>query len=312
MNAVIRTERLSKRFAHVTALDDVSLEVPPGAVWALLGRNGAGKSTLIRILMGLLEPDSGRAEVLGHDCRTEYLAIRRKVGYVPELPVLYDWMTVEEIGRFCAAFHSVGCFSEYLRITRQFGLQPKQKLKHLSKGMRAGVVLALALGHDPDLLILDEPTSGLDVLFRRQFLESMVDRAAAGKTVFLASHQVHEVDRVADIVAFLKEGRIVLVEPLDQLKREVQRLILTFAEESAAQIARDKLATCEGVLRATQDIRQVEVVIRSRVPSAPERLAAEVGALTTECQACSLEEIFTVYMGSETISATPSPQECRL
>ncbi|MGQ9823222.1 MAG: ABC transporter ATP-binding protein, partial [Thermogutta sp.] len=249
MNAVIRTEELAKRFGRVTALDGVSLEIPPGTVWALLGRNGAGKSTLIRILVGLLEPDRGRACVLGHDCRTESLAIRRKVGYVPELPVLYEWMTVGEIGRFCAAFHSAGYFAEYLRVAARFGLRPDQRLRHLSKGMRAGVVLSLALGHDPDLLILDEPTSGLDVMFRRQFLESMVDRAAAGKTVFLAGHQVHEMERVADIVAFLKEGRIILVESLDRLKREMRRVILTFPDDAAAQAVGMALAAEAGVVR---------------------------------------------------------------
>lgn len=311
MNAVIRTEELAKRFGQVTALEGVSLEIPPGVVWALLGRNGAGKSTLVRILMGLLEPDRGRAAVLGHDCQTEYLAIRRRVGYVPELPVLYDWMTVAEIGRFCAAFHPAGYFSQYLRLASQFGLRPDQKLRHLSKGMRAGVVLSLALGHDPDLLILDEPTSGLDVMFRRQFLESMVDRAAAGKTVFLASHQVHEVERVADIVAFLKEGRILLVEPLDRLKRETRRLVLTFADDLAAGSAQGALAAEEGVLRIDRDGRQLELVIRSHEEVPERRFQAAPGIRQIESHACSLEEIFTAYMGSEIRCEASSAEEAR-
>jgi len=311
MNAVIRTEELAKRFGRVTALDGVSLEIPPGVVWALLGPNGAGKSTLIRILMGLLEPDRGRAQVLGHDCLSEYLAVRRKVGYVPELPVLYDWMTVAEIGRFCAAFHPAGYFSEYLRAAAQFGLRPDQKLRHLSKGMRAGVVLSLALAHDPELLILDEPTSGLDVMFRRQFLESMVDRAAAGRTVFLASHQVHEVERVADIVAFLKEGRIILVEPLDRLKRETRRWILTFGDDRAAGNALDKLAAEDGVLRADRDGRQIELLVRSREDAPERRFAALLNLEQVESQACSLEEIFTAYMGPESGCEAPSLKEAR-
>ncbi|GAB6187621.1 ABC transporter ATP-binding protein [Thermopirellula anaerolimosa] len=311
MNAVIRTEELAKRFGRVKALDGVSLEIPPGVVWALLGRNGAGKSTLIRILMGLLEPDRGRAAVLGHDCRTEYLTIRRKVGYVPELPVLYDWMTVAEIGRFCAAFHPAGYVSEYLRVAAQFGLRPDQELRHLSKGMRAGVVLSLALGHDPDLLILDEPTSGLDVMFRRQFLESMVDRAAAGKTVFLASHQVHEVERVADIVAFLKEGRVILVEPLERLKREMRRLILTFADDSTAEHSRHALAAEDGVLRIDRDGRQLELVVRSPEESPEGRFQAASGVQRIAAHACSLEEIFTAYMGPEIQREASSPEEAR-
>lgn len=312
MNSVICTENLSKRFARVVALDGVSLEIPPGVVFALLGRNGAGKSTLVRILMGLLEPDSGRAQVLGFNCQTDYLSIRRNVGYVPEMPILYDWMTVAEIGQFCAAFYPAGYFTEYLRLVGQFGVRPEQKLRELSKGMRAGVSLSLAIAHDPELLILDEPTSGLDVLFRRQFLESMVDRAATGKTVFLASHQVHEVERVADIVGFLKEGQLILVEPLEQLKREVRRVALGFADESAARTAAEKLANEKGILQLRRDVRQLEVVVRSAEDYLLQRLAETVVPLHVESQVCSLEEIFTVYMGMEPHPSTSPTEESRI
>ena len=125
---------------------------------------------------------------------------------------------------------AAGFLPEYARLVAQFGLPPRKKLKTLSKGMHAKVVLSLALAHQPELLILDEPTSGLDALVRREFLESMVDRAAQGQTVFLSSHQIGEVERVADIVAILRKGKLLLVEPLDELKAQVRRLTVTLKD----------------------------------------------------------------------------------
>ena len=167
MKSVIELKGLSKRFGSVVALDRVSLEVPPGAVFALLGENGAGKTTAIRIMLGLADADAGRASVLGLDSAAHGLDIRRRVGYVPERPVLYDWMTVDEIGWFVAGFHGDGFFDEYRRATLGFHLVGGAKIKTLSKGARAKVALSLALAGDPDLLILDEPTSGLDAMVRR-------------------------------------------------------------------------------------------------------------------------------------------------
>ena len=230
MDPVIWLDKVTKRFGAETALAEVSLEVPPGVVFALLGENGAGKTTAIRIMLGLAEASSGEAQVLGHSSAKQGLTIRQRVGYVPERPTLYEWMTVEEIGWFTAGFYGPGFLPEYSRLAAGFGLPPRKKLNALSKGMHAKVVLALALAHGPELLILDEPTSGLDPMVRREFLESMVDRAAGGQTVFLSSHQIGEVERVADIVAILRQGKLVLVEPLDRLKAQVRRLTVTMKD----------------------------------------------------------------------------------
>ena len=139
-------------------------------------------------------------------------------------------MTVDEIGWFTAGFYGEGFLPEYARLTAGFGLPGKKKISHLSKGTRAKVLLSLALANQPDLLILDEPTSGLDAMVRREFLESMVDRAAAGKTVFLSSHQIAEVERVADIVAILRKGKLILVERLDELKSQIRKLTVTMKD----------------------------------------------------------------------------------
>jgi ABC-2 type transport system ATP-binding protein len=227
MTPAFALHHVSKKFGRTVALDGVSLEVPSGVVCAMLGANGAGKTTAIRILLGLESPDAGEATVLGMKSRTHSLEIRQRVGYVAEKPPLYDWMTVEEIGWFAAGFYVTGYQAVYAAHVQRFGLDPSQKIKHLSKGMRAKVALALSLSHEPDLLILDEPTSGLDPLVRREFLESMVDVAAQGRTVLLCSHQVAEVERVADLVAILLNGKLVAFERLEDLKRHTQEVVLT-------------------------------------------------------------------------------------
>lgn len=227
MESVIRFSGVSKRFGPVKALDEVSLSIQPGTVCAVLGSNGAGKSTAIRLLLGFESADKGDIQVLGLSSRTHALEIRSKVGYVSDAPPLYDWMTVEEIGWFAAGFYPTGYQSEFEKLTRQFDLNPLQKIKGLSKGTRAKVALSLAMAHQPQLLIMDEPTSGLDPLVRREFLESMIDVAAAGRSVLLSSHQVGEVERVADDVIVLMNGRVIAHERLEDLKQSVTEVVLT-------------------------------------------------------------------------------------
>ena len=291
MSAVIHLEHVVKRYGDVVALSDVSLEVPPGVVFALLGENGAGKSTAIRILLGLAEPDAGRAKVLGLDSLRQSVEIRRSVGYVSERPTLYEWMTVDEIGWFTAGFYADGFLPRYRALAQQYDLPPQKKLKALSKGMRAKVALALALGHDPDLLVLDEPTSGLDTLVRREFLESMVDRAATGKTVFLSSHQIHEVERVADFVAILHGGELVAVERLEQLKAETVELTVTLREASAVP----PLIAGE-LLRQERRDRQWQVLVRRATPASLAALQTHAAVESVTTRTPSLEEIFVAYL----------------
>ena len=230
MQPVVKLKNLSKRFGQTVALDDVTLEIPSGVVCAVLGANGAGKSTAIRVLLGLDKPDAGSAEVLGMDSKTHALEIRGRVGYVADQPPLYEWMTVAEIGWFAAGFYPTGYQAEYDKLVAKFDLDGKQKIANLSKGMRAKVALSLAMAHRPELLILDEPTSGLDPLVRREFLESMIDVSAEGRSVLLSSHQVSEVERAADIVAILLNGKLVCVERLEDLKRETTEVAISMPD----------------------------------------------------------------------------------
>ena len=233
MQPVIQMTEVSKRFGKTIALDQVSLSVPPGTVCALLGANGAGKSTAIRVLLGLEKADRGVTHVLGMNSQSHPLEIRRRVGYVADQPPLYEWMTVEEIGWFASGFYPTGYSESYAQLITKFDLPAKSKIKNLSKGMRAKVALSLGMAHRPDLLILDEPTSGLDPLVRREFLESMVDIAAEGRSVLLSSHQVAEVERVADMVVILLNGRIVCIRRLDELKSGTTEVTLALTDDKA-------------------------------------------------------------------------------
>lgn len=302
MNPVFRLDEVTKRFGRQVALNRVSLQGDSGTVIALLGENGAGKTTALRILLGLLECDAGLSEVFGMNSRTHGENIRRRVGYVPDSPTLYEWMTVAEIGWFAAGFYDNRFLPRYQELAKQFELPLDRKLKQLSKGMLAKVSLSLALAHQPELLILDEPTSGLDPMVRREFLESMVDVAADGRTVLLSSHQIAEVERVADVVAIIRKGKLEIVERLDELKSNVCELTVTLNNGSAT--IPDTVG--EIIARFKQD-RHWRLLVRGcddeRLNSL--RQAPTVGHV--DVRQPSLEEIFIGYMHTETDERVGTP-----
>lgn len=284
---VISLQNVSRSFRNTKALDAVSLEVPAGTVFALLGENGAGKTTLIRILTGFLKADEGSATVLGESCSKSGTAIRRKIGYVSDTPAMYEWMTAEQIGWFTSAFYEDGFSSRYYELVTGFDVPGGVKLKNMSKGQRAKVALALSTAHNPELLILDEPTSGLDPMVRRQFLESMVDLAALGRTVLLSSHQISEVERVADWVAILAQGQLKVVQPLEVLKNETSIVTATMDDSSAT------LPLPPGeVLTESQNARQMRWVVRGLPEDWRSVYAGDTGAIELKEETASLEEIF--------------------
>lgn len=227
MNPVIRVNHACKKFGKLSALEDVSLQVPAGVVFALLGENGAGKTTLIRSLLGYYRLDSGDLQVLEMNPLADPLKLRRRVGYVSDQPAMYEWMTVNQVGWFAAGFYPKPFADRFVQIANEFRLPGSSKIRDLSKGMKAKVALTCALAMDPELLILDEPTSGLDPLVRRTFLESMVDRAASGNTVLLSSHHVQEVERVADWIAIIHGGKLQVAAPLELLKSTLSLVTVT-------------------------------------------------------------------------------------
>jgi ABC-2 type transport system ATP-binding protein len=293
MNAVIEFHDVSKHFGAVQALDDFSLSVPEGSVFALLGENGAGKSTAIRILLGLERASAGRSLVLGMDSVRQGQNIRRQVGYVPDKPVLYDWMTIGELGWFIGGFYDdpQAVIDNYLQFIRKFGLEPHQKIGNLSKGMYARVALSIALAHKPKGWVLDEPTSGLDTMVRRDFLDSMVELAAAGRTVFISSHQIGEVERIADHVAVLSRGKLLTMDRLDELKASARHFTVTCESEST------EAPPLNGHLISSEHRgRQWSVMMRGASPDVAESLRQRSGVVHVDEESPSLEEIYLAYL----------------
>lgn len=295
MSAVFEFLEVTKQFGKQTALDKVTFKGERGEVVALLGENGAGKTTALKILLGLLKPDSGVPRVLGLDSREHGAEIRRRIGYMPDRPALYDWMTVSEIGWFAAGFYPLGYQQKYDQLIRQYELPGDKTIKSLSKGMQGKVSLALAMAHEPDLLVLDEPTSGLDPLVRREFLESMIDVAASGRTVLLSSHQMTEVERVADKIAIIRSGKLVLFESLEVLKNQVHEVIITLDGIETAPPVMPAGATLLGAQR--QD-RQWQLLIRDLSEEGRITLSADPMHLDLEMHSPSLEQIFVACMKS--------------
>ena len=274
-------------------MDNLSLNIPAGSIFALLGDNGAGKSTTIRILNGLTPPDTGYAKILGHDAWRDASELRRRIGYVPERPKFYDWMTIQQLGWFTSGFQEKGYLERYLTITKQFLLEPKAKLSVLSKGQYAKVGLALALAINPEVLILDEPTSGLDLLVRREFLSSMVRLAGEGRTILICSHQVAEIERIASHVAFLHAGRVLLTTPMDGLRELMVRVRLRF--ESASPMA-SLLGT---VLQEQRVGGKWQVILRDPNRQALERLRFTPGIHEYEEAPLNLEEVYCALFARE-------------
>ena len=294
MSAVFGWDKVTKRFGKQMALQQLTLSSEPGSVIALLGDNGAGKTTAIRILLGLLEPTHGRSQVFGLDSQSHGQAIRQRVGYVPDRPALYDWMTIEQIGWFTAGFYPDGFYQRFCEYVGKFGLPIDKKIKALSKGMRSKVSLALCMGHEPELLVLDEPTSGLDPVVRREFLESMVDVAAGGRTVLLSSHQIVEVERIADTVAIIRQGELLLVERLDTLKAEVREITLTLSNGAPT------LPDLGGkIISQDQRDRQWRVLARGIDESRLTALRDAGEVVEFETRSLTLEDIFVGILKSE-------------
>ena len=289
MSDIITASGLEMRFPGCEALRGIDLKVPSGSVFALLGENGAGKTTLIRILTGFQSPSAGQCNVCGLDPDKDSLEIRRRIGYVSDQPALYDWMRVDEIGWFAASFYPAGYWERYVESIEHFEVPRNRKIKHLSKGQRAKVALALALAHDPELLILDEPTSGLDPHVRREFMESMVDRAVTGRTVLISSHQISEVERVADMVAIIHQGKVRMTDSMLHLKETVSEVTISLDDPL---IALPRLFGDVEVLSEQSSGRQRRMVVRGFDQDSKELLESRPGVLSVKTRPASLEEVF--------------------
>ena len=216
---IIELSQLTCRFGARTALDSVSLSLPRGAVYGLVGANGAGKTTLIRHVLGLLKAESGSVRVFGLDPVNDPAGVLSRIGYLSEENDLPGWMRIDELMRYTQAFYP-GWDEGYADELRQaFALDGAARIKTLSKGQKARAGLLIALAHRPELLVLDEPSSGLDPIVRRDILGAVLRTIAhEGRTVLFSSHLLDEVEAVADHVTMIDHGKIVLSAPLEEIK----------------------------------------------------------------------------------------------
>jgi ABC-2 type transport system ATP-binding protein len=291
--SVIEISGLTRKFENKLALNNVSLQVARGRVFGLVGENGAGKTTLIKHILGLLMAESGSVRVFGFDPVAAPIAVLSRIGFLSENRDLPAWMRVDELLRYTRAFYPQWdpAFAEALR--KQFGLDPAAKIKNLSRGENAKAGLLIALAFRPELLLLDEPSSGLDPLVRRDILEAIIRTVAdEGRTVFFSTHLLDEVERVADDVAMMFGGQVVLHGRLEDVKENHHRLVLRF---ESPQPAAPKVP---GVLSITGSGQEWTVICngnRRETVAAATRIGGRVVLEETP----SLEEIFVARAGGK-------------
>jgi ABC-type multidrug transport system ATPase subunit len=286
---VIETSGLCKQYGAIEALRGLSLAVPAGSICGFLGRNGAGKTTTIKVLLGMARATSGTAHVFGVPAGSETgsVDVRRRIGFVSDDKDLYDYMTVAETIRFTAAFFPRWRDDLEQRYRRSFDLPPDRKVKALSRGTRTKLALLLALCRGADLLILDEPTSGLDPAMTEEVLQALVGHVANEEmTVFFSSHQIAEVDQIADRVAIIDRGRLVVSGSLDDVRERYCHVELVFDGE-APQVT----FTAPGVERVRRQGRVLTVLSSAGADG----IAAEARALnpvSVQTVPATLKEIF--------------------
>lgn len=250
MAPVIETLGLTKYYGKIRGVEDLSLSVEPGQIFGFLGPNGAGKSTAIRVLLDFIRPTSGTAHVFGIASTADPIEIHRRVGYLPGELALYDTMTGDEMLRYFGALRNISDISEAHRVADLLELDLTRLIGSYSSGNRQKLGLAQAFLHRPELLILDEPTNGLDPLIQQAFYSLVEEVRDEGRTIFLSSHILPEVERIAERVGIIREGRLVTVASVAELKRRaVHRLEIRFAET----VATDEFAAVPGVRNVTVD-----------------------------------------------------------
>jgi ABC-2 type transport system ATP-binding protein len=276
-------------------LRGLDLTVGTGEVFGFLGPNGAGKTTTIRILLDVLRPTSGEASVLGLDSRRSGVEARRRIGYLPGDLALYPKLTARETLTYLAALRGGVAEAAVTALADRLELELDRPVGTLSHGNRQKVGLVQAFMHDPELLVLDEPTAGLDPLLQQEFQRLVLEAAAAGRTVFLSSHALSEVERVAGRVGIIRAGTLVALEEIATLKARATRRLDVELSQAAE---RDAFARLPGVREAEVDGRHLRLVVEGSVDAVVKALAAhEVVSITSHEP--DLEEVFLDYYRPE-------------
>jgi ABC-2 type transport system ATP-binding protein len=305
-SAAIELRGLTKRFGDAIALDGVDLVVRPGMVFGFLGRNGAGKTTALRILSGLARPTAGTAHVLGHDVERATDAVRARIGFLPDVPGFYPWMTAREYLEFAGRLFGLDKATLDARATallEMAGLASvTTRVGGFSRGMKQRLGIAQALINAPSLLMLDEPTSALDPIGRREVLE-MVASLRGRTTVFFSTHILADVERVCDAVAILERGRVVASAGVAELtaRATANHLIVEVEDSVAAAAVAGALAGRAWLKSIETDGRALHLAV-SDLPSAQREIPAAIAAAGMalrrfEIGETSLEDVFVELVG---------------
>jgi ABC-2 type transport system ATP-binding protein len=308
MTPAIELRGVVKDYDATRALAGIDLRVEPGRIFGFLGPNGAGKTTTIRILLDLIRPTDGTATVLGFDAQRQSLAVRRRCGYLPGDVRLYDTMRVGDFLDFIDSFRPEQRDAKFRdELCERLELDVSRRIRTLSRGNKQKVALAQALMHRPELLILDEPTSGLDPLIQEEVASILREVVRDGRTVFFSSHVLSEVERLSESVAIIREGRIVAVEEIAQLRsRSVNVLEVTFAELPPPQA----FASLPGVRELRRDGRTVHLQARDGIDPLVKALARYT-VLDLRTEQPSLEDVFLGYYAGREDGPARSEEEQR-
>ena len=286
--AVIETEGLTRRFWTTDAIKGLTLQVPEGSVFALLGANGAGKTTTMKLLMNLLRPTRGRARVLGCDSRALGVRERQRIGYVSENQKLPEWMTAAQLMAYCRPLYPSWDDRFAQSLQSALGLTAPQRIAAMSRGTKMKAALLSSLAYHPELVLLDEPFTGLDPVVRdelvRALLEACAERTA---TVFISSHDIDEVERLADWIGFLDGGRLLFAEPTASLLSRF-RLVEAIGETAAPPVPTDSRWLVQGVSGRT--VRVIDTA-HDR-PDTDARITAAFPAAEVRTSPLSLRDIF--------------------
>jgi ABC-2 type transport system ATP-binding protein len=286
IESAVQASHLSKSFGAKQVIDDLSFEVSPGDVIGVLGKNGAGKTTLLELMLGFTPPSGGGVQIFGHASVALPGDVKLRVGFVPQQDELLEQLSVADQLRVIASFYPRWDSGLIERLCREWGVDPKARIKNMSVGERQKLSILLAFGHKPDLLVLDEPVASLDPMARRQFLEQLVDASAGGdRAIIFSSHIVSDIERLANRIWILKGGRLDWQGDLDLLKESIVRLHIGGSGAAIASLA------VPGALSLRRDAAFATAVVRDWTQER-QRTLEEAGAVTVEVEALSLEEIF--------------------
>ncbi len=246
-SCVVDVASVTRKFGDKIALDNLSLSIPRGIVFGLIGGNGAGKTTLIKHILGMYRAHAGTVHVFGRDPVADPVGVLGRIGYLSEDRDLPNWMRVGELMGYTEAFFPSWDRRFAEELCQQFELDKRTRVRHLSRGQRARAGLLVALAHRPDLLVLDEPSSGLDPVVRRDILGAIIRTIAdEGRTVLFSSHLLDEVERVADQIAIIHHGRILLAGFMDEIKQQHSRVTVRMSGNSNTPPTFAGMLACEG------------------------------------------------------------------